>query len=66
KQSVEKAQASGETETKSLDEYKRWRDIWSAGQGVAQIHGVLSAKEVVDAMLKEYEQAVSALPRPVY
>ncbi|BDA80510.1 2-nitropropane dioxygenase [Leptospira kobayashii] len=44
-------------------EYKRWRDIWSAGQGVAQIENVRPAKEVVDEMVKEYLEIVSRLPR---
>lgn len=44
-------------------EYKRWRDIWSAGQGVAQIEDVRPAKEVVQEMAQEYLAIVSQLPR---
>ncbi len=44
-------------------EYKRWRDIWSAGQGVAQIEDVKPAKEIVHQMAKEYLEIVGALPR---
>jgi nitronate monooxygenase len=35
---------------------KVWRDIWSAGQGVGNIHDVLPAGEVVARMLREYEE----------
>ncbi|WP_411824394.1 NAD(P)H-dependent flavin oxidoreductase [Leptospira sp. 'Mane'] len=44
-------------------EYKRWKDIWSAGQGVAQIENVRPAKEVIDEMVKEYLEIVNRLPR---
>jgi nitronate monooxygenase len=34
---------------------KAWRDIWSAGQGVGNIHEVLPTAEVVARMRREYE-----------
>jgi len=36
---------------------KAWRDIWSAGQGVGNIHDVLPAGELVARMVAEYEAA---------
>jgi nitronate monooxygenase len=36
---------------------KAWRDIWSAGQGVGNIHDVLPAGEVVARMAAEYADA---------
>jgi len=36
---------------------KAWRDIWSAGQGVGNIHEVLPAGELVARMVAEYESA---------
>ena len=36
---------------------KAWRDIWSAGQGVGNIHDVLPAGEVVARMTAEYADA---------
>jgi len=36
---------------------KAWRDIWSAGQGVGNIHEVLPAGEVVARMVAEYVEA---------
>jgi nitronate monooxygenase len=35
---------------------KAWRDIWSGGQGVGNIHDILPAGEVVARMVQEYEQ----------
>ncbi len=32
-----------------------WRDIWSAGQGVGNIHEVLPTRELVARMVREYE-----------
>lgn len=34
---------------------KAWRDIWSGGQGVGNIHEILPAAEVVARMRQEYE-----------
>jgi nitronate monooxygenase len=36
---------------------KAWRDIWSAGQGVGNIHDVRPAREVVARMVDEYAEA---------
>ncbi len=38
-------------------EKKAWRDVWSAGQGVGNIHDVLPAGEVVARMVAEYAEA---------
>lgn len=40
---------------------KAWRDIWSAGQGVAGIDRVLPVAELVDHLAREYEDARSRL-----
>lgn len=37
------------------EEKKAWRDIWSAGQGVGNIHDVLPTAELVARMRAEYE-----------
>ncbi|MCW7491375.1 nitronate monooxygenase [Leptospira sp. 2 VSF19] len=44
-------------------EYKRWRDIWSAGQGVAQIEELKPAGEIVKEIAKEYLATLDNLPR---
>jgi nitronate monooxygenase len=36
-------------------EKKAWRDIWSGGQGVGNIHEVLPTTELVARMVREYE-----------
>lgn len=38
-------------------EQKAWKDIWSAGQGVATIHDVPSVAELVTRMKAEYDAA---------
>jgi nitronate monooxygenase len=40
---------------------KAWRDIWSAGQGVGNIHDVLPARELVARMVAEYTEARTGL-----
>lgn len=36
---------------------KRWRDIYSAGQGVASIHSIHPVKELIITIEKEYQEA---------
>lgn len=50
------------TDQSAEAEYKRWRDIWSAGHGVAQIDRIQKAAQIVTQMAKEYQQAVQSLP----
>ena len=38
-------------------EKKAWRDIWSGGQGVGNIHDVLPTGKLVERMRREYEDA---------
>jgi nitronate monooxygenase len=40
---------------------RAWRDIWSAGQGVAGIDAVLPTREVVERLAQEYADARSRL-----
>ena len=42
---------------------KRWKDIWSAGQGIALAKDIKPMAEIVADLVREYEQTVSALPR---
>ena len=32
---------------------KRWKDVWSAGQGVGQIHDIRPISEIVETMMRE-------------
>jgi nitronate monooxygenase len=44
------------------DEAKAWRDVWSAGQGVATIHDIPPVADLVARLAREYAEAC-ALPR---
>ena len=44
---------------------KAWKDIWGAGQGVAQIHDVPATADIVARLAQEYQSArrrIAALP----
>lgn len=41
---------------------KQWKDIWSAGQGVAEIHDQTTIEQIVDDLVREYHDAVAGLP----
>ncbi|WP_417531715.1 NAD(P)H-dependent flavin oxidoreductase [Marinobacter lipolyticus] len=43
------------------DEAKAWKTVWSAGQGVSQIHDVVSVEALVARLSDEYHSARSAL-----
>ena len=40
---------------------KRWKDIWSAGHGVAEIHEIKPIGEIVEDLVREYHDAVKRL-----
>ena len=42
-------------------EAKAWRDVWSAGQGVAGVEAVLPAREIIERMACEYLAAQAAV-----
>lgn len=51
----------GKGELKSIaDEAKAWRDIWSAGHGVATIHDIPPVAELVNRLAAEYAAACRA------
>ena len=39
------------------DEFKAWKQIWSAGQGVGEISDVPTTQELVERLKKEYDEA---------
>ncbi|PJZ68988.1 2-nitropropane dioxygenase [Leptospira perolatii] len=65
KRSVEKAGDNfAEHKSQSIDqEFKRWKDIWSAGHGVAQIESVIPAGDIIRNMAADYMKVVDGLPR---
>jgi nitronate monooxygenase len=44
-----------------LGDVKRWRDIWSAGQGVGSIHDTPATAELVDRLEREFRDASTRL-----
>ena len=40
---------------------KRWKEIWSAGHGVAEIHGIQPIEDIVESLVREFHDAVKAL-----
>lgn len=44
-----------------LGDMKRWRDIWSAGQGVGSIHDTPTTAELIDRMHREFLSATARL-----
>ena len=50
-----------ETEpTRGPDAAKRWKDIWSAGQGVSLVDSVKPVSQIVEEIAKEFHDAVAA------
>ena len=45
----------------SGDEGKRWKSIWSAGQGATQVQDVLPIEQIVDNLVREYHDTIATL-----
>jgi nitronate monooxygenase len=41
---------------------KSWKEVWSAGHGVAQIKEILPAAQIIQSMVSEYQQVKKELP----
>lgn len=46
-----------------LVDVRAWRDIWSAGQGVTTVTKHETTKDIVETLIKEYEEGVSSIVR---
>jgi len=44
------------------DAAKRWKDIWSAGQGVVDVRDVKPVGQIVEDLVREYHAVKAALP----
>lgn len=42
---------------------RRWKEIWSAGHGVAEIHEQGTIEQIVESLVREYHDALAGLPR---
>ncbi|MEZ0391096.1 MAG: NAD(P)H-dependent flavin oxidoreductase [Pseudobdellovibrionaceae bacterium] len=40
-----------------------WKTVWSAGQSVGLIHEILSCPEIIEKMLREYEESIQQQPK---
>lgn len=49
------------TPDRSPEGAKRWKDIWSAGQGVADIHAVQPVGQIVEDLVREFHDAAARL-----
>jgi len=52
--------------TKQLEEAAvgpTWKTVWSAGQSVGMIHEILSCQEIMEKLVREYEQTIAQQPR---
>ncbi len=54
-------QSSVKLTISSEAEAKAWRDVWSAGQGVGNIHDIPSAAELCQRLANEYREALAGL-----
>jgi nitronate monooxygenase len=47
--------------TRGAEESKRWKDIWSAGQGVTTVSEIKPIADIVEDIVREYHDAVARL-----
>lgn len=40
---------------------KRWKDLWSAGQGIGAVRGIEPMSAVVDSLVREYDAALARI-----
>lgn len=60
KASLEKIE--GEKMSNQDQGFKRWKDIWSAGHGVARIKDIAPIRELINRMLQEYKESLTSMP----
>jgi nitronate monooxygenase len=39
------------------DAAARWRDVWSAGQGVGEVHAIEPLAQIIDDLARDYQRA---------
>ncbi len=62
KRSIDKLDPDFKPDTGLNVDAKSWKEVWSAGHGVAQIHDIRPAGEIVTGMAEEYQQVKKSLP----
>jgi nitronate monooxygenase len=58
-------QSSVKLSISSEGEAKAWKEVWSAGQGVGDIHDIPPAAELCRRLIAEYREAIAGLTLPV-
>lgn len=39
-----------------------WKEVWSAGQSVAAVHGIMPCKDIIEKLVTEYHEAKALVP----
>ncbi|HET9206169.1 MAG TPA: nitronate monooxygenase, partial [Burkholderiaceae bacterium] len=55
----EKPQRNYDSSQQQQVEAKRWKDVWSAGQGIGAIRAIEPMSAVVDRLAREYDAGLS-------
>jgi nitronate monooxygenase len=62
KRSIDKLDPDFKPDTGLNVDAKSWKEVWSAGHGVAQISDIRPAGEIITSMAEEYQQVKKSLP----
>ncbi len=62
KRSIDKLDPDFKPDTGLNVDAKSWKEVWSAGHGVAQIHDIRPAADIITGMAEEYQQIKKSLP----
>ncbi len=62
KRSIDKLDPDFKPDTGLNVDAKSWKEVWSAGHGVAQIQDIRPAGEIITSMAEEYQQIKKSLP----
>lgn len=62
KRSIDKLDKDFKPEAGLSVDAKSWKEVWSAGHGVAQIKDIRPAAEIIRSMVEEYERIKKELP----
>jgi nitronate monooxygenase len=57
----EKPQRNYDSSQQQQVEAKRWKDLWSAGQGIGAVRAIEPMSAVVDSLAREYDAAVARM-----
>jgi nitronate monooxygenase len=55
------ANTGGDVRLSKESKPKAWKEIWGAGQGVGAIESIVSVRELVDQLIREFNEAKAKL-----